>query len=163
MNNRQIAGSVITNVGMGFMVASIAVVALGAGGYGYMGVNPDAVQLVAGCALLGATLIAVGIILMVCGLKSAVLGVAEDVENLGRRLDNINREEEYMSDVQNLVRSNDAANREREIEQRIRDVMQFIEDRTRILENRIDENGREITTFQKTIEAPTTRRGIGTP
>lgn len=158
MKDKSTAGSVLTNVGMGFMIAAIAVIALGAGGYGYMGVNPDAIQLVAGCALFGSTLIAVGIILMVSGLKAAVLEVSESVEHLGRRLDNISREEEYMSDVQNIVRSNDDANRAREFEARIRDVMQLVEDRTRLLENRIDETGREVSTFQKTIEAQPTRR-----
>lgn len=161
MKDKSTAGSVLMNVGMGFTIAAIAVIALGAGGYEYMEINPKAVQLVAGCALFGATLIAVGIILMVSGLKSAVLEVAESVENLGRRLDNISREEEYMSDVQNIVRSNDDANRTREFEARIRDVMQLVEDRTRLLENRIDETGREVSTFQKVIDAtPVRRNGV---
>lgn len=158
MKYKSTAGSVLTTVGMGFMVVAIAVIAIGAGGYGYMEVNPEAVQLVAGCALFGATLIAVGVILMFSGLKAAVLEVTEGVDNLGQRLDNLNREEEYMSDIRNLMRSNDDANREREFDARIRDVMQLVEDRARLLENRIDETGREVSTFQKVIEATPTRR-----
>lgn len=158
MKEKSTAGSVLTNVGMGFMIAAIAVIALGAGGYEYMEVNPKAVQLVAGCALFGATLIAVGVILTVSGLKAGMLKVAESVDNIERRLDNLNREEAYISDVQNLVRSNDDANRTREFEARIRDVMQLVEDRARLLESRIDETGREVSTFQKTIEATPIRR-----
>jgi outer membrane murein-binding lipoprotein Lpp len=152
------AGSVLVTVGTSIMIIAIAVAALGAGGYGYMGVNPDAVSLVAGCALFSATLIATGILFMISGLTSRVNQVAEEVYELNARIGRLEREEEYMKDIESIVRSNDDNNRSRDLDTRFREIMQLMEERYRILDGRINETGREISTFQKVIEARPARR-----
>ena len=74
MSNRTTMASVLTGAGMAAVVAAVLVAAIGAGGLGYMHVNPEAVQLVAGCALCSAVLIGLGIILITCGLTRMTVG-----------------------------------------------------------------------------------------
>lgn len=160
--NKHKAGSVLVSIGMVGCILSIAVVALGAGGYEYMEVNPKAVQLVAGCALFGVTLLAVGVLLLVSGLGSRISQVATEVEELNARIGRLEREDEYMKDIESIVRSNDDNNRSRDLDNRFRDLIQLVEDRYRMLDTRISDTGRDISTFQKVIEArPQIRRNDG--
>lgn len=72
MSNHMSAGSVFVGFGMAVVVVAVLVAAIGTGGLAYMSVNPDAVQLVAGCALCSAVLIGVGIILITQGLTRMI-------------------------------------------------------------------------------------------
>jgi hypothetical protein len=152
------AGSVLVTVGTSIVVLAIAVSALGAGGYSYMGVNPDAVYLVAGCALFGVTLTACGIMFMVSGLSSGIRSLAEQLDEIGSRIDRLETENEHLSHVEGIIHAHQSERVERDFETKIRDVINLIEERNRQLNIRIDDTGREISGFQKVIEARPARR-----
>jgi hypothetical protein len=152
------AGSVLVTVGTSTVIVAIAVSALGAGGYSYMGVNPEAVHLVAGCALFGVTLTACGIMFMVSGLSSAIRNLSERVDEIGDRIDRLETENEHLSQVEGIIHAHQSERFERDFETKIRDVINLIEERNRQLNSRIDDTGREISGFQKVIDARPTRR-----
>ena len=72
MSNHTSAGSVFMGFGVAVVVVAILVAGIGTGGLAYMSVNPEAVQLVAGCALCSAVLIGTGIILITYGLTRMI-------------------------------------------------------------------------------------------
>jgi hypothetical protein len=152
------AGSVLITVGTCIVIVAIAVSALGAGGYSYMGVNPDAVSLVAGCALFGVSLTACGIMFMVSGLSSSIRSLSEQVDEIGDRIDRLETENEHISQIEGIIHANHSERAEREFETKIRDVINLIEERNRQLNIRIDDTGREISGFQKVIDARPARR-----
>jgi hypothetical protein len=152
------AGSVLITVGTCIVIVAIAVSALGAGGYSYMGVNPDAVSLVAGCALFGVSLTACGIMFMVSGLSSSIRSLSERVDEIGDRIDRLETENEHISQIEGIIHANHSERAEREFETKIRDVINLIEERNRQLNIRIDDTGREISGFQKVIDARPSRR-----
>lgn len=72
MNQRTFAGSAFTTAGTAVVVAAIMVAAIGTGGLSYMGTNPEALELVAGCALVSGALLCVGLLLITLGLTRAI-------------------------------------------------------------------------------------------
>lgn len=131
------SGSLMSTVGMCCFVAAIAAMALGSGGYAYMDVNPDAVRLVAGCALFGATLLAVGIIFMVCGFRARFDAVAESIESIERRLDTVSRDEDHRSPMLEDDLFGEHASHAGGIEARLRDVMRLVAERNEIRRQQI--------------------------
>jgi hypothetical protein len=128
-------GSVWMNIGASAVVAAIAVAAAGAGGLQAMGSTPEAVQLVAGCALVGMMLLSVGVLLIGYGVGRRTEDLYRAIEMVEDRVDRHERDTDYTSTVDGIVRSNE----HRQMEVRLDDLISLVK-------GRLEGESRETTT-----------------
>lgn len=127
-------GNILFNIGTGCVVAAIATAALGTGGLQYMGVNPEALQLVAGCALLSATLCCVGVLFIGSGLWLRSDAISEELHRLDTRISNHENITDHYQTLDGVVKSHE----QRQLEARIEQVVDMVRGR---LEHEARESG----------------------